>query len=78
MRTMWYRRGETDLHLARCGKCKTEMRIDGIVVRIGNEMLALLCGSCFPIVRDAVFALAPHSMVDVDADGELVEGRRSE
>jgi len=71
-RSLWFAKEGVSGCFSRCGKCAKEMKDDGIHVRVGNEVLAIVCGECFQAVSQSISEAYPHSIVDCDERGRLV------
>lgn len=72
---MYFRVGSD--HHVRCAECgrtgPNDLNHGAIHVRVGNALVALLCGDCLGVAEKKVMAAFPHrSIVEVDEEGREV------
>lgn len=74
MKSLFFRKGDDESVYWRCGRCGQDgMTNAGTVVKVGPDVLAIVCVGCIDAVKLEVGAVAPRSFPEVDAMGSLVE-----
>jgi hypothetical protein len=80
VRALWHKRRDREGLFYRCAQCgydRSEIAAVGVYLRLGNELLGILCAdTCQTSLRDKLRPVLPYAFPELDAEGYAIDGHR--